>query len=133
MNKSFSEIAGYEKEKKELQNLQEFLVNIDKYKKIGVRIPRGIVLHGAPGVGKTKLARAIACDGISLFEVRAADCCEDNSIDLIQDEFEAAKNCVHAVTFPDEIDKITGTSNRFFMEGNNNIKKFFLQALDAEV
>ena len=130
MNKSFLEIAGYEKEKKELQNLQEFLVNIDKYKKIGVRIPRGIVLHGAPGVGKTKLARAIASDGISLFEVRAADCCEDNSIDLIQDAFEEAKNCVPAVVLLDELDKIAGTSNSFFMESNDNIKKFLLQELD---
>lgn len=130
MNKSFSEIAGYEKEKKELQNLQEFLVNIDKYKKMGVRIPRGIVLHGIPGVGKTNLARAIACQGISLFEVRAAECCEDNSTDLIQDAFEAAKSSVPAVVLLDGLDKIAGTSHRFFMESNDNIKKFLLQELD---
>lgn len=129
--KHMKKIAGYEKEKKEILELQSFLLNIDKYKELGIRIPRGLILEGVPGVGKTKLAKAIVCDGIELVEVRAADCCDDNAAELIQDAFEEAKQKTPAVVLLDEIDKLAGTSHNFFMEDNDNIRKILLQELDG--
>lgn len=124
-------IAGYDKEKKEMLELQSFLLNIDKYKELGIRVPRGLVLEGEPGVGKTRLAKAIVCDGIELIEVRAADCCDDNAAELIQEAFEKAKLKTPAVVLLDEIDKIAGTNRHFFMEDNDNVKKILLQELDS--
>ena len=82
--KGFESIAGYEKEKEELLQLRRFLHNVGEYRKMGVRIPRGLVLYGEPGVGKTVMARAIADEGIALIEVRAADCCEENTAEKLQ-------------------------------------------------
>ena len=71
--KGFESIAGYESQKEELLQLREFLHNIESYSAMGVRIPKGVILYGKPGVGKTVMARAIAYEGIELVEVRAAD------------------------------------------------------------
>ena len=56
---NFDKIAGYNKEKEQLQGLRELLLNLEAYKESGIRIPRGVLLYGAPGVGKTVMARSI--------------------------------------------------------------------------
>ena len=63
--KGFDRIAGYEKEKTELLQLRGFLHNVKKYREMGVRIPRGVILYGEPGIGKTVMARAIADNGFA--------------------------------------------------------------------
>ena len=128
--KGFEEIAGYEKEKEELLQLRRFLHHAEEYRKAGVRIPRGLILYGEPGVGKTVMARAIVDEGIALVEVRAADCCEENTAEKLQDAFSEAKAHAPAVLLLDELDKIAGGSRYFFMEGNDNIRKILLQELD---
>lgn len=128
--KGFDCVAGYEKEKTELLQLRKFLHNVEKYREMGVRIPRGIILYGEPGVGKTVMARAIADDGIALIEVRAADCCEDNTTEKLQIAFEQAKLQSPSVLLLDELDKIAGISHFYYMEGNDTIRKVLLQELD---
>lgn len=128
--KGFDRIAGYEKEKTELLQLRKFLHNVDRYQEMGVRIPRGIILYGEPGVGKTVMARAIADEGIALIEVRAADCCEENTTEKLQTAFEQAKSHSPSVLLLDELDKIAGSSRFYYMEDNDTIHKVLLQELD---
>lgn len=128
--KGFDRIAGYEKEKTELLQLRKFLHNVDRYQEMGVRIPRGVILYGEPGVGKTVMARAIADEGIALIEVRAADCCEENTAEKLQTAFEQAKSHSPSVLLLDELDKIAGNSRFYYMEDNDAIRKVLLQELD---
>ncbi len=128
--KGFESIAGYDKEKEELLQLRKCLHNFEKYREMGVRIPRGLILYGEPGVGKTVMARAIADDGIQLIEVRAADCCDETAVEKLQSAFEEAKCHTPAVLLLDELDKIAGGSRHYFMEGNDIIRKILLQEMD---
>ena len=128
---SFEKISGYSNEKKELLNLRNMLHEASMFREKGVRIPRGIVLYGEPGIGKTVLARSIADDGISLIELRAANCCTNETEKYIRSCFEKAKESAPCVLLLDELDKIAGTSMDFFMQGNDEVNKILLQELDA--
>ena len=127
----FENISGYETEKKELISLRKMLLNAEEYKKKGIRIPRGIALCGQPGVGKSVMARSIADENISLIELRAADCCNDETDSAIRAAFENAKKNTPSILLLDELDKLAGTSGMFYMEGNDEVKKILLQELDG--
>ncbi len=125
-------LIGYENEKREIAQLKDMLRRADVYRSCGLRIPRGLVLYGSPGVGKTVLARSIV-EGTdtSLVELRAADCCDGNVQGALQRVFSEAKEKQPSVILLDELDKIAGTSDCFFMEENSDIQKMLLQALDS--
>ncbi len=128
-------IAGYDNEKKELKQLKAMLLHADEYQEKGVRIPHGLVLCGHPGVGKTVLAKSIADESIELVELRAADCCSEEAESQIHAVFNMAREKSPAILLLDELDKIAGTNDDYFMEINDNVKKVLLQEMDqlAEV
>ena len=127
------QIAGYENEKLELLNIRKILHNISTYKSKGVRIPKGIILYGEPGVGKTVMAHAIADEAINVVELRAADCCSDDVGAAIRNAFEEAKNAGTTILLLDELDKIAGEEEEGFIRLNKNddVKKILLQELDS--
>lgn len=125
-----NKIAGYENEKQELLQLRYMLHHAEQFRASGLRIPRGVALYGEPGIGKTVLARSIADDGIGLVELRAANCCAQDAEEAIRQTFAMAKEKAPCVLLLDELDKIAGTSELFFMEGNDDVRKILLQEID---
>src|SRR5258708_34363060 len=74
---TFSDVAGIDEAKEELTEIVDFLKNPDKYVRLGGKIPRGVLLSGAPGTGKTLLARAVAGEaGVPFFHMSASEFAE---------------------------------------------------------
>ena len=122
-----TKIAGYEKEVAQLEQLKDFLHNAEKYANCGVHIPKGVLLYGYPGVGKTVMAKSIADEHINIVELRAADCTRDNSEEFIQEAFAKAKEMKPCLLLIDEFDKIAGCRDEFYMEMNvmlNNLYNY---------
>lgn len=128
---TMKKIVGYEKEKNEIANLQNMLLNSELYRNHGIRIPRGLVLFGEPGVGKTQLAKSIAAEGITMVELRAASCCDSNARKALEEVFCTAKQNQPSVILLDELDKIAGTPEMILLEDNSEVQKMLLQLLDT--
>jgi cell division protease FtsH len=107
---SFADVAGIDEAKEELVEIVDFLRNPDKYRKLGARIPRGVLLSGLPGTGKTLLARAVAGEaGAPFFSASAAEFIEmivGVGASRVRDLFEQAKKSAPAIIFIDELDAI---------------------------
>ena len=100
----FENIAGYRNEKKQLEKLTNQLLNFAAFQEKGIRLPRGVLLYGIPGVGKTVMARSIVTDGISFVELRAADCLTKNLAKNIQDAFAQARERIPSLLLLDELE-----------------------------
>ena len=131
--KDMNRIIGYEKEQSELASLADMLLRCSQFNRMGVRIPRGIVLCGEPGVGKTEMARSISQlhKGIGLVEVRASDYCgTDNVCEVLTQAFEEAKRKAPCVLLLDELDKSSGRLPSFLTEECDDVNKALLHLLE---
>merc|ERR1712137_40379 len=108
----FTDVAGLTEEKREVMEFVEFLKNPEKYIKFGARMPKGALLAGAPGTGKTLLAKAIAGEaGVPFFSVSGSDFMEmfaGVGSSRVRSLFKQAKAAAPAIVFIDEIDAIGG-------------------------
>ena len=103
--KAFEKIIGYEDVKAELYRICDLMKNPDKYRRLGVATPRGLLLSGDPGVGKTMMAKAVIAEsGRKDITVRK-DKPNGDFVNLIRDTFEKAKKNVPSIVFLDDMDK----------------------------
>jgi len=107
---TFTDVAGVEEAKQELQEIVEFLKQPEKFLALGARIPRGVLLIGAPGTGKTLLARAIAGEaGVPFFSISGSEFVEmfvGVGASRVRDLFDQAKRNAPCIVFVDEIDAV---------------------------
>lgn len=109
--KEFEQIIGYTSIKKELILLADMMTNIEKYKKIGAKLPRGILLFGDPGVGKTLMANClINASRRKVFTIRK-NIPDGDFVKHIQDTFTKATTAAPSIVFLDDIDKFANTEN----------------------
>ena len=106
----FSDVAGADEEKEELQEVVEFLRNPNKFSDLGARIPKGVLLVGSPGTGKTLLAKAVAGEsGVPFYSISGSDFVEmyvGVGASRVRDLFETAKKTAPCIIFIDEIDAV---------------------------
>lgn len=107
---TFEDVAGLTEEKEDLQEIVDFLKNPEKYTSLGARIPKGVLLEGAPGTGKTLLAKAIAGEaGVPFYSISGSDFVEmfvGVGASRVRDMFEEAKRNCPCIVFIDEIDAV---------------------------
>ena len=107
---TFADVAGAKEAKEELMEIVDFLKNPKKFLDIGARIPKGILLMGAPGTGKTLLARAVAGEaGVPFFSISGSEFVEmfvGVGASRVRDLFQMAKKSAPAIIFVDEIDAV---------------------------
>ncbi len=107
---SFEDVAGIDEVKEELAEIVDFLKHPKRYLELGARIPKGVLLYGAPGTGKTLLARAVAGEaGVPFFSISGSDFVEmfvGVGASRVRDLFEQAKKNSPCIVFIDEIDAV---------------------------
>lgn len=107
---TFKDVAGIDEEKQELEEIVDFLKNGEKYIKLGAKIPKGVLLVGIPGTGKTLMAKAVAGEaGVPFFSISGSDFVEmfvGVGASRVRDLFEQAKKHQPCIIFIDEIDAV---------------------------
>ena len=107
---TFKQVAGLMEEKEELEEIVDFLKNPVKYRELGARIPKGVLLVGPPGTGKTLIAKAVAGEaGVPFFSISGSDFVEmfvGVGASRVRDLFEEAKKNAPCIIFIDEIDAV---------------------------
>jgi cell division protease FtsH len=132
---TFKDVAGIDEAKGELAEVVDFLKNPEKYQKLGGRIPRGVLLAGRPGTGKTLLARAVAGEaGVPFFSISASEFVEaivGIGASRVRDLFKQAKDAAPAIIFIDELDAIgrSRSSGNTFGGGNDEREQTLNQIL----
>lgn len=128
----FSDVAGADEEKAELEEIVKFLKNPDKFIKMGARIPKGVLLVGPPGTGKTLLAKACAGEAdVAFFTISGSDFMElfvGVGASRVRDLFETAKKAKPCIIFIDEIDAV-GRQRGAGMGGGNDEREQTLNQL----
>ena len=107
---TFNDVAGLKEEKEELQEIVDFLRDPGKFTEVGARIPKGVILTGSPGTGKTLLAKAVAGEaGVPFFTISGSDFVEmfvGVGASRVRDLFDTAKKNKPCIVFIDEIDAV---------------------------
>lgn len=133
----FSDVAGAENAKRELTEIVDFLKNPEKYTKLGARIPKGILLYGPPGCGKTLLARSVAGEaGVPFFSTAGSSMVElfvGVAAARIRDMFRQAKDKSPCIIFIDEIDAIGKARGMNLNSGGNDERDQALNQLLTEM
>jgi cell division protease FtsH len=130
---TFKDVAGMENSKKELEETIEFLKNPQKFKKLGAKVPKGVLLIGPPGTGKTLLARAVAGEaGVPFYSISASEFIEmfvGVGASRVRDMFKKAKTNPPSIIFIDEIDAVGRTRGAGFGGGHDEREQTLNQLL----
>ncbi len=133
----FSDVAGVEEAKEEVQEIVEFLMHPDRYLRLGAKIPKGVLLVGPPGTGKTLLAKAVAGEAnVPFFSVSGSSFIEmfvGVGASRVRDLFEGAKKEAPSIVFIDEIDAIGKSRAAAGNFGGNDEREQTLNQLLAEM
>ncbi len=133
---TFKDVAGVEEAKEEVEELVEFLKDPKKFQKLGGRIPKGVLMVGSPGTGKTLLARAIAGEAdVPFFSISGSDFVEmfvGVGASRVRDMFEQGKKSAPCIIFIDEIDAV-GRHRGHGMGGGHDEREQTLNALLVEM
>ncbi len=132
----FKDVAGAKEAKQELSEIVDFLKNPKKFLDIGAQIPKGVILMGSPGTGKTLLARAVAGEaGVSFFSISGSEFVEmfvGVGASRVRDLFQMAKASSPAIVFIDEIDAV-GRSRGVGLGGGNDEREQTLNQILVEM
>jgi len=133
---TFADVAGADEAVEELQEIKEFLQEPAKFQAVGAKIPKGVLLYGQPGTGKTLLARAVAGEaGVPFFSISGSDFVEmfvGVGASRVRDLFEQAKANAPAIVFVDEIDAV-GRHRGAGMGGGHDEREQTLNQLLVEM
>lgn len=134
---TFKDVAGLEEAKEEINEIVDFLKNPEKYTKLGGKIPRGVLLSGSPGTGKTLLAKAVAGEAkVPFFSLSGSDFVEmfvGVGASRVRDLFKNAKEKSPCIIFIDEIDAIGRARGKSNLSGGNDERENTLNALLTEM
>ncbi len=134
---TFQDVAGVDEAKAELMEIVEFLKNPEHYRRLGARMPKGILLVGPPGTGKTLLARAVAGEaGVPFFSITGSEFVEmfvGVGAARVRDLFEQARKRAPAIVFIDELDALGRARGAYPMSGGHDEKEQTLNQLLAEM
>jgi cell division protease FtsH len=137
VNVNFSNIAGNEEAKESIQELVDFIKNPEKYAKYGARLPRGVILYGSPGTGKTLMAKAVAGEsGVPFIAVSGSDFVQvyvGVGASRIRELFKKARSYGKCVIFIDEIDALGKKRDGGVDGGGNDERDQTLNALLSEM
>jgi cell division protease FtsH len=134
---TFADVAGIDDAKEELTEVVDFLRDPGKYRKLGAHIPRGVLLSGAPGTGKTLLARAVAGEaGVPFFSMSASEFVEmivGVGASRVRDLFQQAEAAAPSIVFIDEIDAIGRSRGSGVFSGANDEREQTLNQILTEM
>src|SRR5690349_8221888 len=136
---TFADVAGIDEAKQELSEVVDFLRDAEKYRRLGARVPHGVLLSGPPGTGKTLLARAVAGEAnVPFFSMAASEFVEaivGVGASRVRDLFQKAKDAAPSIIFIDELDAIgrSRTSGSAGFSGGNDEREQTLNQILTEM